>query len=195
MFDARQRFVTSELYELPFGKGRRFLNRGIAGSVLGGWQLGSILSLSSSFPRAVTAGTDPSNTNNNFERTSVTGETVALPRGKRGPAQWFNIGAFYLQAPGTFGSGGRGAVTDPGVIAWDFSTLRSFNFTEKRYLQFRFEAFNLPNHPNWGNPGVVLGDNRLDAASKPIPGSGRFGAITSTRTPMRQLQFSLKMVF
>jgi len=77
----------------------------------------------------------------------------------------------------------------------EFSTLRSFNFTEKRYLQFRFEAFNLPNHPNWGNPGVVLGDNRLDAASKPIPGSGRFAAITSTRTAMRQLQFSLKMVF
>ena len=77
----------------------------------------------------------------------------------------------------------------------EFSTLRSFNFTEKRYLQFRFEAFNLPNHPNWGNPGVVLRDNRLDAASKPIPGSGRFGAITSTRTAMRQLQFSLKVVF
>ena len=84
-------------------------------------------------------------------------------------------------------------MTDPGVIAWDFSTLRSFNFTEKRYLQFRFEAFNLPNHPNWGNPGVVLGDNRLAAAGKPIPGGGRFGTITSTRTAMRQ--FRLKIGF
>jgi len=195
VFDARHRLVTSELYELPFGKGRRFLNRGLASSVLGGWQLSSIISVSSGFPLTVTAGTDPSNTNNNFERTNVTGDPVALPKSQRSPAEWFNIGAFYLQAPGTYGSGGRGVVTDAGIFGWDFSTLKGFSFSEKKYLQLRFEAFNLPNHANWGNPGVVLGDDRLDGSGKPIPGSGRFGTITSTRTAMRQLQFSLKLVF
>ena len=70
----------------------------------------------------------------------------------------------------------------PGNENWDTSLLKSFPLGESRRLEFRFEAFNGLNHPNWGTPDV----NLLDAA---------FGKITSTRVPMRQLQVSLKFYF
>jgi hypothetical protein len=86
----------------------------------------------------------------------------------------------------------------PGIFDWDFSTLKNFNFTEKRYLQFRFEVFNFLNHPNFGDPNLTLGNNRVDATTGiPIVGTGSFGQISSTRTgiDMRELQFSLKLIF
>lgn len=66
----------------------------------------------------------------------------------------------------------------------DFPTLKNFTFTERKYLQFRFEAFNVLNHPNFGDPNTSLA-------------AGAFGSINRTRggIDMRQLQFSLKVVF
>ena len=51
---------------------------------------------------------------------------------------------------------GRNTLNSPGIIGWDFSMLKDFNFTERHRLQFRFEAFNFPNHPNWGNPNTNI---------------------------------------
>jgi hypothetical protein len=195
VFDARQRFVTSVLYDLPIGRGRRFLSHGIASSIMGGWEISSIVTASAGFPLTVLAGTDASNTNNNFARPNATGAPANLSGGQRSTADWFNIGAFALQPAATFGNEGRGTVTSPGIFNWDFSTLKNFNFTEKRYLQFRFEAFNVLNHANWGDPVTNLGNDHLDASGRPIAGTGNFGVISSTRTAMRQLQFSLKLVF
>jgi hypothetical protein len=195
VFDARHRFVTSALYDLPFGKGRQFLTHGIASNVIGGWEISSIVTASSGFPLTILAGTDASNTNNNFARPNVTGSAADLPAGQRGTADWFNIEAFALQPAQTFGDEGRGTVTSPGIFNWDFSTLKNFNFTESRYLQFRFEAFNVLNHANWGDPVTTLGNDHLDASGRPIAGTGNFGVISSTRTAMRQLQFSLKLIF
>jgi hypothetical protein len=67
--------------------------------------------------------------------------------------------------------------------------LKNFNFTESTYLQFRFEAFNATNHPNWGNPNTNIFDDRR------YNGNGNFGRITGTRGDMRQLQLALKFVF
>ena len=67
-------------------------------------------------------------------------------------------------------------------MTWDFSLLKDFNFTEEHKLQFRAEAFNLPNHPVWGNA-----DNNSNSAN--------FGGITGTRTNMRNLQLRLKFIF
>jgi hypothetical protein len=87
-------------------------------------------------------------------------------------------------------------VTGPGIFDVDFSTLKNFNFTERSYLQFRFEAFNFLNHPNFGDPNMVLTNATLSSGIA-IPGSGSFGTITSTRSgiDMRELQFSLKLIF
>jgi hypothetical protein len=196
IFDARHRFVSSVLYDLPFGKGRRFLSHGITSSVIGGWELSSIVTYSSGFPEYIADGIDRSNTAVGNDRPNATGVSTSLSNPTTG--EWFNIQAFALQPVGTFGNVGRDVATGPGFFSWDFSTLKNFNFTERRYLQFRFEAFNAANHPSWGDPGVNLNANRLDGTTGvPIPGTGTFGQITSTRSgiDMRELQFSLKLIF
>jgi hypothetical protein len=195
IFDQRQRFVTSAVYALPFGKGRAHMNQGIASKLFGGWDLNSIFTLASGFPLTVVPGSDRSQTSTGYDRTNATGASPVLDNPS--PNQWFNIAAFSLQPINTYGNAGRNVAQGPGVFDWDFSTLKSFYFTEKRYLQFRVEMFNFLNHPNFGDPNLTLGNNRLDASGVPIAGTGSFGTITSTRSgiDMRELQFSLKIIF
>jgi hypothetical protein len=154
-FHVAHRSVTSVLYDLPIGKGRRFMNQGgIPDAVLGGWQLGSIFTLQSGFPYTVTTGKDQSNTGAGFDRPNTTGQQALLDRGERNPASWFNTGAFVIEPFGTFGNVGRNTIITPGAIQLDFSAHKDFRVSENHTVQFRFEAFNLPNHPNWGNQAM-----------------------------------------
>jgi hypothetical protein len=181
--DTRQRFVTSALWDIPFGKGRRYnIENAILNGIAGGWQIGSILTLQTGFPITVTNGQDNSNTGAFFDRPDSTGRDAKLPGSQQDPQRFFDTTAFTTNLPGTHGNVGRNTLTGPGLIGWDFSTLKNFSFAENRYLQFRFEAFNFPNRPNWGNPNTNIASNN-------------FGVITSTRTNMRNLQFALKLVF
>jgi hypothetical protein len=182
VFDVRHRFVSSVLYELPFGPDKPFLKSGVGNILLGGWQVSSILSISSGFPLTVGSGTDRSNTGAGSDRPNLTGQTIELPGDERSITRWFNTGAFALQPLGTHGDAGRNIVTGPGIFSWDASLLRNFRMGRGTTLQFRAEAFNLPNHPIWSDP--ALGMN-----------SPNFGRITNTRRPMRELQFGLKFIF
>ena len=185
IFDTRHRFVTSVLYALPFGKGRKFVNRGITSSLIGGWELGSIWTISSGFPLNVGDGKDQSNTGHGYDRpNAVPGLDINLDSSQRSTAMWFNTAAVQLQPLGTYGNLGRNIVTGPGIFTADLSSLKNFNFTERIYLQFRCEAFNFLNHPNFGDPNTTLTSNG-------------FGSINRTRSgiDMRELQFSLKLVF
>lgn len=182
--DVRQRFVTSALWDIPFGKGRRFaIENPVGNAVAGGWQLSSIVTLQSGFPVTVTNSQDASNTGAFFDRPDSTGIDAALPRGQQDPTRFFNTAAFVKNKNGTHGNVGRNTLDSPGIIGWDFSALKNFHLaSESRYLQFRVEAFNFPNHPNWGNPNTNIN-------------SGGFGQITGTRTNMRNMQLALKLVF
>jgi hypothetical protein len=98
---------------------------------------------------------------------------------------------------GQFGNLGRNIVTGPGIVDWDGSALKNFNFTEYKLLQFRFEIFNALNHPNFADPSLSLVGNQLTSAGLAIPGTGSFGVVSATRggIDMRELQFSLKFIF
>jgi hypothetical protein len=196
-FDSRQRLVVSGLYTLPFGKGQRFLNRGAASVLLGGWQVNSVFSESSGFPLEMLDGINQSNTKfgSNNRPNAVAG--INPNDGPKTTQEWFNISGFQLQPFGTYGDVGRNTVVGPGVVAWDFSVFKNFAFSERRQVQFRFECFNCANHPVWGDPGYSLSANQLDANGVPIVGTGTFGTITSTRPgiDMRELQFALKLIF
>jgi hypothetical protein len=109
--------------------------------------------------------------------------TPTSPRGEQDPQRFFRTEAFFPNALGTHGNVGRNTLTGPGIIGWDFSMHKDFNFTERYRLEYRFEAFNFANHPNWGLPNA----NIASGAS--------FGRITGTRTNMRNLQFALKFEF
>jgi len=180
VFDQRHRFVTSAVYDLPFGPGRKYLNQGALSKVIGGWKLTSIVTLASGFPLTIAAGEDTANIGNCCRPNRVPGVSPKLDHPTI--SQWFNTAAFSRAPNGTFGNSGRSVVIGPGIVNWDFSTSKDFHFTGQHYLQFRFEAFNFLNHPNWGDPNTTLS-------------SVAFGRINSTRTDMRQLQFGLKLVF
>jgi hypothetical protein len=181
--DIRQRFVTSALYELPFGVGRKFgLTNSVVNAVLGNWQLGGILTLQTGLPVTFQHGTDISNTGAGFDRPNSTGIDVALPRGQQDPQRFFNTSAITPNLAGQFGNVGRNTLDGPGLIGLDFSLLKDFKVREGHTLQFRWEAFNLPNHANWNAPNTNVT-------------SGAFGQISSTRTNMRQMQVALKYSF
>jgi len=194
-FNTPARFVTSLLYELPVGRGKRFLNRGgVLNQVVGGWQTSTILTASSGRPLYVYAGYDAAGQVivGNLDRINATGLDPYLPSNKQRANQWFNLAAFSDVTPGQFGNLGRNALTGPGVWSWDFSAIKGFLIKERQSVQFRFETFNFPNHPALGNPittysSPYFGQIR-DTVTGGYPSRG-------TANDMRQLQFALKYLF
>lgn len=182
-FDTAHRFVTSGLWDLPVGKGKKVdIKNAFVDGVIGGWQLGSIVTVQTGFPITVSiGGTDRSGNGSGYDRPNATGVTPFLANPV--PSLWFDKAAFALQPAGTLGNAGRGTLVGPGFFTWDFSTHKSFLIHEGHSLQFRWEAFNIMNHPAWSDPSV----NANNASS--------FGVITGTRFNMRQMQLALKYVF
>ena len=167
---------------LPFGAGKAFAQSGVGAAVLGGWQLSTIISKSSGFPRNVLVGTDRSNTGGGQDRPNATGEDPNLPGDQQSIARWFNTNAYVVQPLGTWGNVGRNTVIGPGILNVDASIIRNFRMMRTKTLQFRLEAFNVLNKPIWNDPNTTLT-------------SSLYGTINSTRKPMRELQIGLKFVF
>ena len=183
-FDTKHRFVTSALYDLPIGRGRSMnINNGVANAILGGWQTGMIMTIQSGFPQTISiGGTDRSGAGGLFDRPNATG---ANPNpANRTTNLWINPAAYVLQPAATFGNVGRETFIGPSFFTLDFSAHKEFNIPrlENHKLQYRFEGFNILNHPVWGAPnGNIL--------------STGFGQITGTAVSMRQLQMALKYTF
>ena len=181
IFDVRHRFSTSVLYELPFGPGKQWAESGVPAAVLGGWQVSAIVNKSSGFPRDPGVGVDVPNTGAQTYRPNL----VAGQDPNEGPKtvqQWFNTSAFARPDAFNYGNAGRNIVIGPGVFTTDMSIMRNVNFGGSRILQLRLEAFNVFNHPVWGDPTMAM--------SSPL-----YGTINSTRIPMRELQIGVKFSF
>ncbi len=186
-FDVRHRFVGSVLYDLPIGAGRaldvknRFLN-----GVIGGWQAGGILTMQTGVPGTLSiGGIDNANTaEGGYDRPLATGVSPYLSNPT--PSRWWNLGS-YVEAPaGQFGNVGRNTIEGPGIANLDAEVHKQFHmfYKESHILQFRIEAFNAINHPNWGMPNLnVIAKNQA------------FGTIGGTSTAMRQVQLGLKYMF
>ncbi len=183
-FNVPQRFVFSAVYDLPFGSGKAFVNRkGVLNQVIGGWQLSGIYTVQDGTPGYPTAGADQSNTGigNSRDRLNATGISPVLSSPTT--EEWFNTAAFSIEPYGTFGNAGRNTIPNPGRDAVNLTLLKNFRFAERAALQFRWEVYNAFNHPNWGNPGNIYGTS--------------FGVVSSIAgdTPIRQMQFGLKLLF
>ncbi len=185
-FDVRHRWVTSTLYELPFGRGKKFLGSagGFSQAVLGGWQIGSIVTLESGLPVTPFVGRDVSNVGVGADhRPNATGINPNLGRGEQSVSRFFNTAAFVEQAAYTFGNAGRNVVEAPGIINLDMSVMKRFPLlAESRYMEFRGEIFNAPNHPIFGMPTTTLR-------------SSTYGQLTGTKIDSRQIQLALRLVF
>jgi hypothetical protein len=173
-------YVVSGVYELPFGKGRRRLTSGPASWVLGGWQIGGLLSLLSGMPVAHTI-----NVNNQNLGGTVRGDWVRnpnLPSDERTIDRWFDIAFVAPSAPGVISNAGRNLIIGPGRKNLDVMIGRDFQMpVEGHRLQFRFESFNFTNTPNFGPPNAAVG----------TPNAGR---IIQSEDP-RRIQLALKYIF
>ena len=187
-FDFRRRLTNSLLFDLPFGKGHALLgNAGrAANAIVGGWQLGTILTLQDGFPFTATCGSGAIQNGGDGCLADSTGVNPNSPRGQQDPRRFFNTAAFVNRNPGgeqfRYGNAGRGTLIGPGIIDWDFSLSKRFNITERHRMEFRAEIFNFPNHPLFGFPGAS-------------PGTSNYGIISGTSIDSRQLQFGLKYSF
>jgi hypothetical protein len=183
LFDQRQRFVVSAVYQLPIGKRQMFLNRGgLLDQIIGGWQLGSIITIANGLPTTVSqiGDLDSLNQNGNYPNTTGISPFPAHPT----PQKFWNSAAFDITNPNLYyqiGNMGINTLLTPHTRNWDFSAMKNFRFHERHNIQFRFEAFNFSNHPNWATPST----NLLN---------GSFGIVTAAY-PMRELQFALKYSF
>jgi len=208
-FDIRNVFHFSGGYELPFGKGKKFMSgaSGAANKIVGGWSLQWITTLQDGQPIRLSCA------NNTLQQVNCgalfTGQPLKLGiqdvtiDGKKYISWFGNPGAFTDPATCAAGActfanlGGVTQVAGPGFHRLDFSIFKDIPFNERFKLQFRTEIFNITNHPNFNAPG--FGGNGVVA----IGGStnftnSNFGRIGSTRDAPydpRQIQFALKFLF
>ena len=163
----------SAIYELPFLKNRN----GLVATALGGWETTSILTAQSGTAFTPTISTDPANTGQS-KRPNRTGSGGLANPTING---WFDLTAFQVPAPFTYGNSGINILRGPRSINWDFGLFKNFRLAERVRLQFRAEFFNFTNTPHFGGPTVNIQS----------PAAGK---ILSAGTP-RQIQFALKLMF
>ena len=179
----RHWFVTNYAYDLPFGKGQRFLSgsSGAANKLIAGWQLTGIVSVGAGQPHSV-----------NFTATQlgwlssraniVSGYDAAKPS-NQSIDRWFAPEAFAIPAPFTFGNSARNPLFGPNLRALDAAIFKNTQITERIRASLRVEFFNLLNRANFGNPATN------------ISAPANVGRISSTVTDPRTVQFGLRLEF
>jgi hypothetical protein len=184
-WDIRHRVVSSVNYELPFGKGKRFLSgaSGPGARLAEGWSVGGIINLYSGEAATVGVATSTANTGLGSRADVVPGCKLRLD--VRTPNRWFNTACFTTPPPFTYGNAGVGIVDGPGTKQFDLSLLKVTRVDEKRYFQLRLELFNAFNTPQFNVPATTLGAGAFGS----IASAGV--AVTFARTS-RQMQLALK---
>ncbi len=191
-YDVRNLGVISAVYGLPFGNGKHFAGGlgKVGNGAVSGWSVNSLVVLQAGFPFTPQLSYNPSNNgdtrnpvrpfiNPDFHGSAILGK----------PSQWFTPDAF-LAPPansGFFGNLGRDTLTGPGLATWDFSAVKDTAIHERLNLQFRAELFNLLDRANFNTPNLIV--------FTPTGVSGTAGAISSTSTTARQVQFGLKLLW
>ncbi len=190
LFNIPHSFVGNWVYELPFGVGKRWLNSGgVANGILGGWQIGGIVTLQQGVPFTVLStakytgfafSANRPNLKPGIDVNSLTGGP---------PDRFFDTSAFTVPAAGTLGNAARGLLLGPNLQTVNFTLSKTFSLTERTRLQFRSEYFNLFNRANFSIPNATVFTSPTAGVS---PSAGR---VTNTATSSRQIQFGLKLTF
>ena len=173
----------NSIYELPLLKH----NTSLMGRIFGKWEITTLGQFQTGLPLWVTSGTDQagvSTGNGNQPWNAIGDPSVSDPQFSNSNSDsnyYFNPKAFVLPAAGTFGNAGRNSLRGVGSINWDAGLRKDFAFSDTKRFQFRWELYNLMNHPNWSDPNTT-------------PTSGSFGRVQS-KTGNRSMQFGLKYFF
>lgn len=187
-FDVPHRLVLSYVYDLPFGKGKRFLANatGVAGKLISGWEINGISTFQAGFPLTLTTASNITDSFGGGSRPNYVGGCSVPEAGSASQKlrQWFNTACFMAPPAATFGNLGRtlASVRSHGIANYDFALAKNTVITERIGLQFRTEFFNIFNRVQFGPPGQALGNPQ-------------FGVISSTINQPRLIQFALRLSF
>ena len=183
-FDVRQNLVMNFSANFPWARERS----GVAGGLLGGWQLSGIVSLVGGSPFSPVLSFDNArNRSRAFSQRPSLNPAYSNNPVLGGPDKYFDPMAFDLPPAGTYGNLGRNTISAPGLALVDLSLMKNLAIGANRRLEFRAEAFNLLNRANFGRPASAVFDARGRV--------GNAGRITTTSTPARQIQFGVKFIF
>lgn len=161
-FDRTHMFVQSQIWDLPFGKGRRWLQNGPLNTVLGGWRVSNVITFMTGTPLNFGCNCLSIKSPGNHQSPSITGP-VAEPKGVD-TQLWFDTSVFFdptKAAPGnapTFGNVGAYWISGPNLFNLDSSLAKVFRLTERFNFEFRTDWFSTTNTPQFNNPDVTLGD-------------------------------------
>jgi outer membrane receptor protein involved in Fe transport len=188
-FDRKHVLLFSEVWELPFGHGKKFLSGASrpADLVLGGWQINSVTTWLSGLPFTPTASGANCSVNSGPCRPDRVGDPDVDNKNRN---HWFRGGIgsgtpWAKAAAGSFGDAGRNSLRGPGFLQTDLSLFKNFRLTESAKLEFRAEAFNIFNKVNLGQPNDQVDSADVGRITSLAPQSGR----------MRQWQFGLRFSF
>jgi hypothetical protein len=178
--NAPVRFSVGGEWALPFGRGNAYLTSGLGSAIAGGWSLAGIYQFESGIPFTPILGTDNANAGNTSWPNRVCNGNISNPK----VSAWFNTSCFVTPAQYQFGNTGRNVLIGGRLDNLDMSIHREFPLPIKREtnLQFRAEAFNVLNHPQFAQPGSALG-------------TSTFGVVTATSQTNRVLQLGARMTF
>jgi hypothetical protein len=209
--DYRHQFSSAWSYQLPIGPQQRFWNSGGAVRWLTeGWQLNGIIAIHSGEAFTPLLSNDYTNTDSGAPRPDLVGDpydfsnavSEGCPANKQTIECWYNPAAFALPplAPGQtfareYGDARRGSLRGPAEYNVDASLFKNLDFTEKWKMQFRAEAFNLFNTPEFGIPYAAVDQVGSAANSSAGFSPSLSGSITSTVHASRELQLALKLFF
>jgi outer membrane receptor protein involved in Fe transport len=180
-YDIPQVLTWATIWELPFGRAKRWLNQGAASWILGNWQVNWMLLARSGQPMTITATGDPANLGfSGYSRASlVSGANPELDNPTA--AKWFNTAAFVAPV-NAFGNSPRSVLRAPAFWNVDLALQKNVPIGKNKEVQVRLEAFNVFNHINEGTPNTEVGN-------------ANFGKITSMSSRPRHLQLGLRMTF
>jgi hypothetical protein len=176
---AKNRLTLSYVWELPFGPGKPWLARGgVAGGIIGGWQLSGITNFQSGGALTAAVAGDRGNLGLGTRPNRVCDGNLSSGRAI---TRWFDTSCFVAPPLLTIGNSGRNILIGPGDKTWNLGIGKKFAITERHWLQFRAEMFNAFNHVNLGNPGTTVD----------TPAYGRIVGANDARS----VQFGLKYGF
>ena len=179
-WDIRHRFVASYLWEIPFFKHAN----GIVRNAFGNWQLNGITNLQSGFPINVSVSNDTANTSARGTYRPNLIHAASANCGSGHLTGCIDATAFAAVPAGTFayGNAGRNLVTGPHLFTTDLSLFKNFRIRERARFEFRIEAFNVTNSPEFNNPGSTFG-------------TATFGNITGTAIQNRDVQLGARLIW
>jgi hypothetical protein len=185
-FDVPHRLIASYSYDLPFGKGKKFLGTvgGISDKLISGCGVNGISTFQSGFPLTFSTSSNLTDSFGGGSRPNyVGGCDVSEPGSAQSKLiKWFNAACFIAPPAATFGNLGRTltSVRTAGIANYDFSVFKNTRLMERAELSFRTEFFNIFNRVQFGPPGEVLGN-------------AQFGVVSSQLNTPRLVQFALRL--